>query len=71
MFSGPAEAFDNENWWRSEDGFLYVMSEYFKLFYYGLRYGWLGYELAAGLVILIFFRAWFLRRRQLSSGGVA
>ncbi len=68
MFSGPADDFDNKNWWRSEDGFLYVVSEYFKLFYYGLRYGWLGYELAAGLAILIFFRAWFSRRRQLSSG---
>jgi uncharacterized SAM-binding protein YcdF (DUF218 family) len=71
MFSGPADNFDSENWWRSEDGFLYVMSEYLKLFYYCLRYGWLGYELAAGVAILIFFRAWFSRRRQLSPGGVA
>ncbi len=70
MFSGPAEDFDNENWWRNENGFLYVVSEYFKLFYYGLRYGWLGYELAAGVAILIFFCAWFLRRRKLSLGGV-
>ena len=65
MVSAPADEFDNENWWRSEEGFLFVVSEYFKLFYYGLRYGRLGYEIAAAALLAIFLCAWFLRRRKL------
>ncbi len=64
MVSAPADEFDNENWWRSEVGFLFVVSEYFKLFYYGLHYGWLGYEIVAGVAALIFLCAWFSRRRK-------
>ncbi len=71
MVSVPADGFDNENWWRSEAGFLFVLSEYFKLFYYGLRYGWLGYEILVGLVVMIFLRTWFSRRRKLIRSGVA
>ena len=71
MVSAPADEFDNENWWRSEAGFLFVVSEYFKLFYYGLRYGWLGYEIVVGVAVMIFLRAWFLRRRKLVRSGVA
>ena len=64
MISAPADGFEYQNWWRSEAGFLFVVSEYFKLFYYGLRYGWLGYEIVLGVAVLIFLRAWFLRRRK-------
>ena len=71
MVSAPADEFDNENWWRSEAGFLFVVSEYFKLFYYGLRYGWLGYEIVGGVAVMIFLRAWFSRRRKLLRSGVA
>ena len=71
MVSAPADEFDNENWWRSEAGFLFVVSEYFKLFYYGLRYGWLGYEIVGGVAVLIFLRAWFLRRRKLIHSRIA
>ncbi|MGO9107807.1 MAG: YdcF family protein [Thermoguttaceae bacterium] len=71
MFSGPTEEFDNENWWQSEAGFLYVVSEYFKLFFYCLRYGWLGYELVGGAAVMIFLGAWFSRRWQLLQKGVA
>ena len=66
MVSAPADEFDSENWWRSEEGFLFVVSEYFKLFYYGLRYGWLGYEIAGGVAVMIFLSAWFSRRRKLN-----
>jgi len=66
MFSAPAEGFENENWWRSEAGFLFVASEYFKLFYYGLRYGWLGYKIVISTALMILLRAWFLRRRKLA-----
>ena len=44
MVSSPTDGFDSGNWWRCEAGFLFVMSEYFKLLYYHFRYGWLGYE---------------------------
>jgi uncharacterized SAM-binding protein YcdF (DUF218 family) len=65
MFSGPAEEFDNENWWQCEAGFLYVVSEYFKLFFYCVRYGWLAYELIGAAMAIVFLLAWFWRRRQL------
>lgn len=68
MISAPAEGFENENWWRSEAGFLFVVSEYFKLFYYGLRYSWLGYEIVVSAAVMIFLFTWFLRRRKLITG---
>lgn len=71
MVSAPSDEFDSENWWRSEDGFLFVVSEYFKFFYYGLRYGPLGYELAAAALLATFLFAWFLRRRKLMKNGAA
>ena len=71
MFSAPPDRFDNENWWRSEDGFLFVVSEYFKLFYYGLRYGRLGYEIIIGVAVMILLVAWFLRRRHVIQREVA
>jgi len=65
LISAPAEGFENENWWRSEAGFLFVVSEYFKLFYYGLHYSWLGYEIVVSVAVMIFLCTWFLRRRKL------
>jgi uncharacterized SAM-binding protein YcdF (DUF218 family) len=68
VYSGPTDEFDSDNWWRSEAGFLYVVSEYLKLFFYGLRYGWLGwlgYEIVIGTAVMFFLLAWFLRRRKL------
>ncbi len=76
MVSTPVYEFDNENWWQSEEGFLFVVSEYFKFFYYGLRYGWLAYEIGAGVAIItIFLYIVRLRRHRsachcsLSTGG--
>jgi uncharacterized SAM-binding protein YcdF (DUF218 family) len=63
MVSAPSFEFDSENWWRSEVGFMFVVSEYPKLFFYGLRYGWLGIEIVLAVAI-ISLAAWFLRRRQ-------
>jgi len=71
MVSAPTDGFNNENWWRSEAGFIFVVSEYFKLFYYGLRYGWLGYEIFISIIMIIFLRAWFSRRRKLIHREVA
>jgi len=66
MLSAPTDEFDSEDWWRCEEGFLFVVSEYFKLFYYGLRYGRLGYEIAGGVAVIILLRAWFSHRRKLN-----
>ncbi len=66
MVSAPTDEFDSEDWWRCEEGFLFVVSEYFKLFYYGLRYGRLGYEIAGGVAVIILLRAWFSHRRKLN-----
>ncbi len=71
MVSAPSDEFASENWWQSEMGFLFIVSEYFKLFYYGLRYGWLGYEIVIGVVVMVLLSAWFSRRRKLIHGGMA
>jgi uncharacterized SAM-binding protein YcdF (DUF218 family) len=62
--SAPTEDFDFAKWWQSEEGFLFVVSEYFKLIFYILRYSWLPYEIAVAAAALLFLRAWFCRRRQ-------
>ena len=71
VVSAPTDGFEYRVWWHSEDGFLFVVSEYLKLFFYALRYGWLGYEIAAAIVAALVFRAWFRRRRKpVFSGSV-
>jgi uncharacterized SAM-binding protein YcdF (DUF218 family) len=65
MVSAPSDEFNNANWWRSEAGFLFVVSEYLKLFYYALRYGWLGYQMVVGSVLGLLIFAWFWRHRKL------
>jgi uncharacterized SAM-binding protein YcdF (DUF218 family) len=62
--SAPTDDFDFAVWWRSEEGFLFVVSEYLKLLFYSLRYGWLAYEIIAVVTIIVIARAWFWRRRQ-------
>ncbi len=64
VVSAPTDGFDYAVWWRSDDGFLFVVSEYLKLFFYALRYGWLGYEITAAIVAAMLLRAWFRRRRK-------
>ena len=55
MVSTPVYEFDNGNWWQCEEGFLFVLTEYLKFFYYGLRYGWLAYEIGVGVAIITIF----------------
>jgi len=62
--SAPAEDFDPATWWRSKSGFLFVTSEYLKLLFYALRYGWLGYEIAVLALAVLILRTWFRRRRK-------
>ena len=56
VVSAPTDGFDYAVWWHSEAGFLFVVSEYFKLFFYALRYGWLGYEIAAFIAAVLVLR---------------
>jgi uncharacterized SAM-binding protein YcdF (DUF218 family) len=71
VVSAPTEGFEYAVWWRSKDGFLFVVSEYFKLFFYALRYGWLGYEIAAFVIAALILRACFRRwRKPVSNGSV-
>jgi uncharacterized SAM-binding protein YcdF (DUF218 family) len=64
MVSAPADEFDSSNWWRSEAGFLFVVSEYFKLVYYWLRYGWPGPELGLCVILAAVFLTGYYRRRK-------
>jgi uncharacterized SAM-binding protein YcdF (DUF218 family) len=64
VVSAPTDGFDYAVWWRSEDGFLFVVSEYLKLFFYALRYGWLGYEIAAAVLAGFLLFTWFRWRRK-------
>jgi len=65
MISVPSDEFDNSNWWKREAGFLFVVSEYFKLMYYGFRYSWLGYQMVAAVAVALFLFACFCRQRKL------
>ena len=62
FFSAPTDALQVDHWWRDEAAFVAITSEYFKLVFYVVRYGYLGYWLAAcgGLALVT---AW-IRRRQ-------
>jgi uncharacterized SAM-binding protein YcdF (DUF218 family) len=64
VVSAPTDGFDLGRWWQKEEGVLFVVSEYCKLFFYALRYGWLAYEIAAAFLAAIALRTWFGRRRK-------
>jgi uncharacterized SAM-binding protein YcdF (DUF218 family) len=61
--SAPTDDFPAERWWCSYEAFGTVMSEYLKLGFYWIRYGQLGYWLAALCASLLAF-AWYLHKRQ-------
>jgi uncharacterized SAM-binding protein YcdF (DUF218 family) len=62
MVSAPMDEFQADNWWRSETGFLFIVSEYLKLGFYSVRYGGYGYGLAgcASLILVV----WIILRRR-------
>ena len=66
MISAPLDDFQAENWWKSEQGFSYVIAEYFKLLFYLVRYGYLGYEMAGGVGIAL--AVWIYRRHRIDGG---
>ena len=61
FFSAPTDALQTDHWWRDEAAFVAITSEYLKLAFYVVRYGYLGYWLPAcgGLVLVA---AWIRRR---------
>jgi uncharacterized SAM-binding protein YcdF (DUF218 family) len=59
MISVPAESFELREWWKTENGWITVTSEYFKLVFYGFRYGYfwilfLSFFLGLGGVVVYF-----------------
>ena len=65
MVSVPADSFELREWWKTENGWITIASEYFKLAFYDLRYGYywilfLSFFLGLGGAV-IYFR--YFRRR--------
>jgi len=61
-FSAPIEDIKADNWWQTELGFLAVTSEYAKWLFYSFCYGWLGYQIAAALGLLVVILLGWKRR---------
>jgi len=60
--SAPTDEFPMDRWWRSQMGFLSIVTEYPKLAFYAASYGCLGYWLAAcGVLAMV---AGWIRRRE-------
>ena len=70
LVSVRPDDFQIERWWQDEKGFSVILGEYLKLGFYGLRYGWLGYELAAGVLLWLVWLAWRAHRRRLAPASV-
>jgi uncharacterized SAM-binding protein YcdF (DUF218 family) len=47
LVSAPSDDVAADCWWRDERGFVTIVTEYLKLAFYALRYGYAGYWLAA------------------------
>lgn len=56
VFSAPNPRFNNATWWRSNQGFRYVVLEYLKLCYYWFRYGRGVYWVCALAVLSVIWR---------------
>jgi uncharacterized SAM-binding protein YcdF (DUF218 family) len=52
--SAPSDEFSMDCWWQDEEGFVTILTEYLKLVFYVVRYGYLVYWLAAcgGLLLV-------------------
>jgi uncharacterized SAM-binding protein YcdF (DUF218 family) len=72
--SVPTDGFQLSSWWRNEKGFRAVASEYGKLFFYIIRYGYTTY-LPVGatilLILVIIYRHGFFRRRAGNCSSIA
>ena len=62
MVSVPTDDFEMDSWWRNEAGFTYILTEYLKLGFYAVRYGYLGHEAIACVAIVLLL--WMYGRRR-------
>ena len=71
FFSAPSDGFSDDDWWTVEEGVITYSNEACKLFFYHLRYGTLGFGLAAALLTVLSALAWRLwkTRRYASVEG--
>lgn len=58
VISAPPGRFSSDNWWRYSLGFRLILSEYFKLAFYAVRYGGWGYAIVAAVAVLALGVAW-------------
>ena len=71
VISAPNPEFDADTWWRSEVGFLVIISEHLKLLFYWVRYG-TGTYWILGLVIIVVgvaTRRYIVARRGIAPSG--
>lgn len=64
--SAPAYGIEVETWWQVEDGVRFVLGEYLKLTFYGVRYGRLCYVVAAAAALILAILVYRRRRRAVS-----
>jgi putative flippase GtrA/uncharacterized SAM-binding protein YcdF (DUF218 family) len=64
--SAPTDEFRMDCWWQDELGFVTIVTEYFKLFFYVIYYGHLGYWLAACGALALVARRMRCRWRTLA-----
>ncbi len=62
--SAPCDEFPTERWWQHPSGVVAVASEYLKLAFYAVRYGYAGYWVAAGAIVAAGAWLWFRRRKR-------
>ena len=67
LISSPSDTIAPQTWWRHEEGFEEVLAEHFKLLFYAVHYGWLGYEIGAGAALTLMI--WIWRRRRAKPQG--
>ena len=63
--SAPTDELRMDCWWQDDEGFVTIVSEYFKLAFYVVRYGHFGYWLAACILLVLVGR--WIRRRESAS----
>ena len=60
--AAPADAYRPDRWWQDEAGFIAFTTEYLKLAFYAVYYGYFGYWLlACGVLVLV---ARWIRKNQ-------
>jgi hypothetical protein len=69
MISVPADNFDLREWWKNEKGWGIVTSEYLKIVFYDLRYGYFGIVCMTVLLFSGSILAYLRYRRRCKATG--